>query len=101
MRCTIVLALVPLLLAGCITPFTSRLDEANARAAAVNQQLIIATNKLDEATRILERSEAKLDQANKTFDRIDDKLGDMDKRFATIETGFRKLLGIKGPEEQE
>jgi hypothetical protein len=99
MRRAIVVALLPLLLAGCM--FTSRLDEANARAAAINQQLIIATNKLEEATRVLERSEAKLDQANKTFNHIDEKIGDMDKRFATIEMGFRKLFGIKGPEEQE
>ena len=101
MRRKVIVGLLPLLLAGCLNPFTRRLDEANAHAAAVERQLVIATNKLDETTRILERSEAKLDDANATFHRMDDRLADMDKRFGTIELGFKKLLGIKGPEEQE
>jgi chromosome segregation ATPase len=100
MRRKFILAFLPLLLAGCLTPFTSRLDLANERAEAIHQQLVLATAKLDEATRTLERSEAKLDEASRTLSRMEGKLNDMDKKFTTVETGFKKLLGIKGPQEE-
>jgi hypothetical protein len=95
------LVFLPLLVAGCLTPFTQRLDEANAKAAAINQQLIIATSKLDEATIVLRRSEQKLDEANKTFYRMEDKINDMDKKFGTLEVGFRKMFGLKGDGKEE
>ncbi|HYV39431.1 MAG TPA: hypothetical protein VE988_27325 [Gemmataceae bacterium] len=88
--------LAPFILVGCLTPFTSRLDQANANAAAINQQLIIATAKLDEATAVLKRSEAKLDEANVTFYRLEKRLDEMDKKFTNIEKGFNKMFGIKG-----
>jgi uncharacterized coiled-coil DUF342 family protein len=100
MRRKFILAFLPFLLAGCLTPFTRRLDVANERADAIHQQLVLATAKLDEATRALERSETKLDEANKTFYRMEGKLNDMDKKFTTVEAGFKKLLGIKGPQEE-
>jgi hypothetical protein len=92
---------IPLLLAGCISPFTRRLDEANARAAAINEQLILATAKLEETKVVLERSEAKLDEANRTFYRLENRMGEMDKKFGTIEQGFRKMFGIKGDDLEE
>jgi len=103
MRRKFVLALVPLVLAGCLSPFTRRLDEANARAAAIQEQLIIATNKFDEATKSLERSEKQLIVASATLERMENRLNEMDKRFAVLEAGFRKMFGIKGelPEEEE
>ena len=101
MRRQFVAVLAPFILVGCLTPFTSRLDEANARAAAINQQLIIATAKLDEATATLKRSEAKLDEANVTFYRLEKRLDEMDKKFTNIEKGFNKLFGIKGDPKLE
>jgi hypothetical protein len=101
MRRKLALVLVPAALAGCLHPITGRMDEANEHAAAMEKQLQIATEKLEHATKVLESSEAKLDQANRSLDRMDSRLADMDKRFATIELGFKKLLGIKGPEEME
>lgn len=100
MRRKTILALIPFLLAGCLSPLTQRLDETNARAAALQQQLEVANQKLDDAARTLERSEAKFDEANKTLNHMDGTLADIDKKFTTIELGFRKLLGIKGPEEE-
>jgi len=101
MRRTLLVALAPFLLAGCLTPLTRRLDEANARAAALQQQLIIATEKFEEAKAILERSEGKIDQANNTFLRIETRINEMDTKFGTIEQGFRKMFGLKGPLPQE
>jgi hypothetical protein len=97
----LILALLPLTLAGCFRPFTSRLDEANARAAALQEQLVIANAKLDEAMRILAQSDARVAEANRTYYRMEDRLADIDRKAGTMETGFRKLLGIKGPEEPE
>ncbi len=94
-------AVVPLLAAGCLSPFTRRLDEANQRAAAIHQQMILATEKMDEAAKSLERSEKKLDEASQTLKRMEQKLEDLDKRSATIEQGFKKMFGLKGPEEEE
>jgi chromosome segregation ATPase len=99
MRRRIALALMPLLLTGCLTPFTSRLDQANQRAADVLEQLIIANSKLSEAAASLERSEKKLDEASATLRRMELRLDEMDRRTEVIEKGFRKMLGIKGPEE--
>jgi chromosome segregation ATPase len=89
-------AISPFILAGCLTPLTSRLDEANARAAALNEQLVTATAKLDEIKGIMEQSQAKLDEANETFYRLEESITDMDRKFGTIELGFRKMFGIKG-----
>ena len=99
MRCRLLAPILPLILAGCLAPFTSRLDEANARAKAVNDQLIIATAKLDEATATLQRSEKKLDEANQTFYRLEARITTMDTKFTTIEEGFRKMFGIKKEDE--
>jgi outer membrane murein-binding lipoprotein Lpp len=101
MRSRTALALMPLLLAGCISPFTSRLDKATEQATALNQQMAVANAKLEEATLCLERSEKKLDEANTSLHNMERRLNDMDRRFAVIELGFRKMLNIKGPEEQE
>jgi chromosome segregation ATPase len=95
MRRRFLILALPLLLAGCVSPLTRRLDEANARAAAINEQLIIATAKLEEANAILERSERKLDEANRTFYHLDERIGEMDKKFGTVEVGLRKMFGIR------
>src|SRR5437016_64486 len=97
------LALIPLLFAGCLTPFTRRLDLANERAAAIHQQLVVATAKLDEATATLERSEQQVKEASATLRRMENKLDEIERRAAVIEQGFRKMFGIKGPlpEEEE
>ena|SRR5579862_892647 len=97
----LLIALSPFILAGCLTPFTSRLDEANAQAAVLNQQLVIATAKLDEVKAIMQESQNKLDEANATFNRMDMRMSEMDRKFGTIELGFRKMFGIKGESEQE
>jgi len=94
-------SLLLLFIAGCLTPFTSRLDEANAHAAAMQEQLVIATTKLDEVKSIMEQSQNKLDEANETFYRLEDRITDMDRKFGTIEQGFRKMFGIKGDGKQE
>ena len=96
-------ALLPLflVLAGCLTPFTSRLDEANAHAAQLNEQLVLATAKLDEVKSIMQDSQLKLDEANKTFYRLENRITDMDTKFGTIEQGFRKMFGIKGDGKEE
>ena len=101
MRRRLAVALIPLLLAGCLSPFTRRLDEANARAAAIQQQLVVATNQFDEARRSLERSEKQLYSASATLERMEHRLDEMDKRFAVLEAGFRKMFGIKGPLPEE
>ena len=101
MRRRLLIALIPLLLAGCLSPFTRRLDESNARAAAIQQQLVIATDQFDEARRSLERSEKQLYVASATLDRMEHRLNEMDKRFAVLEAGFKKVFGIKGPEPEE
>jgi hypothetical protein len=46
------------------------------------------------------RSEKKLDEASATLRRMERRLDEMDKRTEVIEKGFRKMLGIKGPEEE-
>jgi outer membrane murein-binding lipoprotein Lpp len=97
----VVIALSPLILAGCLTPFTSRLDEANSQAARLNQQLVIATAKLDEVKAIMQESQTKLDEANLTFNRMDTRMTEMDRKFGTIELGFRKMFGIKGDGKDE
>ena len=101
MRRRLLIALIPLLLAGCLSPLTRRLDESNARAAAIQQQLVIATDQFDEARRSLERSEKQLYVASATLDRMEHRLNEMDKRFAVLEAGFKKVFGIKGPEPEE
>jgi chromosome segregation ATPase len=95
----LLVALVPLILAGCLTPLTSRLDEANAQAAQANLQLAAATAKFEEVKVIMQDAEDKLDKANATFNRLENRLDEMDKKFGTVEQGFRKMFLIK--EEQE
>ena len=63
MRRRIAAALICLVFAGCLTPLTSRLDRTNERAAAMQEQLVIANARLAEATGTLERSERKLAEA--------------------------------------
>jgi septal ring factor EnvC (AmiA/AmiB activator) len=100
MRRGMALALIPLTFAGCLTPFTSRIDEANRHAAQLNEQMAVANAKLVDATDCLLRSEKKLDEATATLHNMERRLDDMDKRSEVIEKGFRKLMGIKGPEEE-
>jgi predicted nucleic acid-binding Zn-ribbon protein len=96
----LLVAFGPLILAGCLTPLTSRMDEANALGAQANFQLAAATTKLEEAKTIMQDAENKLDQANATFIRLESRLDEMDKKFGTVEQGFRKLFLMK-EEEQE
>ena len=98
---TIALALVPLVLAGCLSPLTSRLDDTNRQAAELNQQIAFANSRLVEATDCLLRSEQKLDEARGTLRRMELRLDELDRRSEVIEKGFRKMMGIKGPEEEE
>jgi hypothetical protein len=117
MRRRIANALIPLVamisvsMVGCVSPIVTRLDEANARAALVNQQLDIATaqslelkKSVDRSGAMLEeanKSLAKLDEANKTLAQMESHIADMDKKFTTIEAGFRKLTGVKAPEKED
>jgi uncharacterized coiled-coil DUF342 family protein len=94
-------SLLLLFLAGCLTPFTSRLDEANEHAAAMERELVLATAKLDEVKAIMEQSQKKLSEANETFYRLEDRITDLDRKSGTIELGFRKMFGIKGDGKEE
>jgi septal ring factor EnvC (AmiA/AmiB activator) len=107
----IVLFLSPFAFVGCLSPLTQRLDEANAQAAIVNQQLAASHAQFMELKATLDRSEARLqesnrmlDEANKTFvkmerhiEDMDKYMEDMDKKFSTLDVGLRKVLGIKTP----
>jgi hypothetical protein len=101
MRRRIAASLICLAFAGCLTPFTSRLDQANRNATAMQEQLVIANAKLVEATAVLERSEKKLNEATVTLEDMDRRLADMEKRFATMEQLFRRAFGIKDKMEEE
>jgi septal ring factor EnvC (AmiA/AmiB activator) len=97
----LLIALAPLILAGCLQPLTSRLDEANAQAAQANLQLAAATDKMQEVKVIMQDAENKLDQANATFIRLESRLDEMDKKFGTVEQGFRKLFLMKEELDKE
>ena len=66
--------LVCLIVAGCLNPLTSRLDETNARMARMNEQV-------DEANRHLASIEAQIEQANQ--------------KLNTVEKAVKQIPGLK------
>jgi hypothetical protein len=51
-----------------------------------------------ELKRAVDRAEVRLEEANKSLAQMEAHIADMDKKFTTIEAGFRKLTGVKGPD---
>jgi len=67
MRRLFLVGAVPLVLAGCLGPLTSRLDKTNEQLALANQQLAVATAELHEANQKLGKMQDQLDEANRTL----------------------------------
>jgi len=81
MRTRSVLAIVPLLLSGCLSPVTSRLDQANCQLEAANRSLALMHDELMDTSQKLAKVQAALEQ--------------MDRRLAVVERVVKKVGGIK------
>src|SRR5947209_2937868 len=80
--------LAPLFLAGCLTPLTDRLDQANGQIALSNQMLADANQQLVGAMRELET-------ANKRLEKVDEQMTEMNRKLGTVEQGIHRFFGGK------
>ena len=87
-RC--LLAAVPLLLSGCLTPITSRLDQANRQVEVSNERLGQVSAQLEETSRRLADLERLLDALNQ-------KLETIDTRMEVVERAVRRFVPVPAP----
>lgn len=88
MRTRSLLAILPLLLSGCLTPVTSRLDQANQQVEITNEHLARMSAQLDTADRRLAHLESLLAETNQ-------KLETIDKRMEVVERAVRRFAPPK------
>ena len=85
MRTRCLLAVLPLLLSGCLTPITRRLDQTNQQAESTNARLAQVSAQLDAADRRLAHLETLLADTNQKLEAIDRRMGFVERvvrRFA-------------------
>ena len=87
MRTRCLLAAVPLLLSGCLTPITSRLDQTNRQVEVANERLGQVSAQLDETSRRLADLERLLGESNQ-------KLETIDKRMEVVERAVRRFVPV-------
>jgi ABC-type transporter Mla subunit MlaD len=88
MRTRCLLAVVPLLLSGCLTPVTHRLDQANRQVESTNE--ILARMSVQ-----LETADHRLAELQRLFDETNRKLETIDKRMKVVERAVRRFVPAK------
>src|SRR5215207_7640570 len=95
MRTTCLLAVIPFLLTGCLTPITGRLDRTNDQLEVANQRLGIVNAQLAETTQRLAQIESQLAGTNQKLEKMHATLEQTDRRLEVVEKVVRKFGGIK------
>jgi len=85
MRTRCLLAVVPLLLSGCLTPITGRLDRTNQQVEVTNARLGEVAAQLAETSQRLADLERLLGETNQ-------KLETIDKRMQVVEGAVRRVF---------
>lgn len=86
-------AIVPLLLSGCLTPITERLDRTNQQVEVTNQELTQVEQQIKETGRQLARLEQLLGESNESLAAVRAELKTIDGRMETVERVVKRFAG--------
>ena len=95
MRTRSLLAIVPLVLSGCLSPLTSRLDRTNHQLDTTNQRLAVVIDELADTSQRLACLEQQIDATNQKLAQIQGTLQQMDRRLEIV--AHRKRTWCRRP----